>query len=126
MAQARLFSAQAAGLHTQLIESSTVVALQMMRGTRAPLDLCRAVQSPLFTVSALLESVKTTTELLEAQRESADSAVKKFLTQAAQFSCDEPELLRKRRRPVRFRDESEDDSENQSGATESVDKYISL
>ena len=75
-------SARAAGLHAQLIKGSTLVALHMVRGVLAPLDrLCRAVQSPTFTVSALLESVKTTVELLKAQRESADSAVKEFLSQ---------------------------------------------
>ena len=71
-------------------------------------------------MSALLESVKTTVKLLKAQCESAESAVKEFLTQTAQFSCGEPEPPRKQRKPVHFRD----DSENQSGATESVDKYL--
>ena len=55
---------------------------------------------------------ETTVELLKAQRESAASAVKEFLIQEAQFGSDEPELPRKRRKPVRFLDESEDDSEN--------------
>ena len=118
-------SARAAGLHAQLIKGSTLVALQMVRSVLAPLDrLCRAVQSPTFTVSALLEGVKTTVELLKAQRESADSAVKEFLTQASHFSCDEPEPPRKRHKPVRFLDEAEDDPEDQSGATQSVDKYL--
>ena len=46
------------------------------------------------------------------------------MTQAAQFSCDEPEPPRKRRKPVRFRDEAEEDPEDQSVVTQSVDKYL--
>ena len=102
-------SARAAGLRAQLSKGSTLVALRMARAVLAPLDrLCRVVQSSACTVFALMESVRTTQELLRAQRTSADDAIKDFLRVAEQSSCEEVELPRKRRKPARYREGTED------------------